>query len=308
MRRKFRVSYWDLQRLDGYLLISPWLIGLVLFVLAPVIASLVLSFTNWDIVRPPDFVGLENYRRMFAEDRLFWQALYNTVYIAIGSVPLTLCLALALALVLNQGIPGTNFARAIFYMPSVVSLVAMGFLWQWLFEPSTGLINHLLSLIGIGGPSWLGSPVWSKPSVILVSLMYVGPQMVIFQAGLKGIPIQLYEAASIDGANAWDKFRYITIPMLSPMIFFNIVTSVIHAFQIFALVLVMFAGPSQPAHGPLNSTLVYSLYIYEVAFGQLRMGYATAMAWIMFFIIMALTLLQLRYSSWIYYERGKDES
>jgi multiple sugar transport system permease protein len=301
--RGIKPRYWQLQRIEGYLLISPWLIGLVLFVIGPILVSLFMSFTNWDIVRSPDIVGLANYHRIFTQDRLFVQALFNTIYFAAGSVPLSLSLALALAILVNQRIPGTNIARTIFYLPSVFSLVAIGLLWRWLFQPQVGVVNYLLGLIGIEGPSWLGSPVWSKPALILVSLMYVGPQMVIFLTGLKGIPEHLYEVAEIDGAGAWAKFRYVTIPMLSSTIFFNMVTSIIHAFQIFALVYVMFSGPSIPAHGPLNSTLVYSLYLYEQAFQQLHMGYASALAWIMFVIIMALTILQLRFSSWVYYGR-----
>ncbi len=302
--RGYRPRYWQIQRVEGYLLISPWLIGLVLFTLGPIIVSFALSFTNWDIVRQADFIGLQNYIRIFTQDRLFRQALYNTFYFALASVPLSLALALGLALLLNQGIRGTNVARTVFYMPSVVSLVAMGLLWRFMLQPQIGVVNYLLSLIGIQGPTWLGSPTWSKPALILVSLMYVGPQTVIFLAGLKGIPIHLYEAAELDGAGILAKFRHVTLPMLSPTIFFNLVTSVIHAFQIFALVYVMFSGPSTPAHGPLNSTLVYALYVYEQAFQQLHMGYASALAWIMFVIIMAMTVLQLRFSTWVYYERG----
>jgi multiple sugar transport system permease protein len=301
MRSKPR--YWRLQRFEGYLLISPWLIGLALFVIGPILVSLFMSFTNWDIVRPANYIGLDNYVRIFTEDRLFVQALSNTVVFALGNVPLSLALALALAILINQGIPGTNIARTIFYLPSVFSLVAMGLLWRWLFNPQVGVINYLLSLIGIQGPSWLGSPDWSKPGLILVSFMYVGPQMIIFLTGLKGIPGHLYEAAELDGAGTLDKFRYVTLPMLSSTIFFNMVTSIIHAFQVFALVYVMFSGPSTPPHGPLNSTLVYPILIYEEAFQQLHMGYASALAWIMFVIIMALTLLQLRTASWVYYGR-----
>jgi multiple sugar transport system permease protein len=303
-RRRNKQTYWKFQRIEGYLLISPWLIGLVLFVLGPIIISFWMSFTNWDIVRSPDFIGLDNYRRLFFEDRLFKQSVYNTLFIAAGSVPLSLSVALALAILLNQGIPGTNIARTVFYLPSMVSLVAMGLLFRWMLSPRIGVVNYLLGLIGIQGPSWMGDPLWTKPALILVSVLYIGPQMIIFLTGLKGIPAHLYESAELDGAGVLAKFRNITLPMLSPAIFFNMVTSVIHAFQIFALVFVMFSGPSTPAHGPLNSTLTYSLYIYEKAFQHLNMGYASALAWIMFIIIMALTLFQLRFSSWVYYERG----
>jgi multiple sugar transport system permease protein len=293
------------KNLEGYLLISPWLIGLLFFTLGPIIASLVMSFTNWDIVREADFIGLYNYRRALTGDRLFRQSLYNTVYYVAGSVPLTLLFALFLAVILNQGVRGTRFWSTAYYLPSVVSLVAMGLLWRWILQARIGVLNYVLSLVGITGPSWLGSPIWSKPGMIMVSLMYVGPQMIIFLAGMKGIPKVLYESAELDGAGALTKFRSITLPMLSPTIFFNVVTSVIHAFQVFALVYVMFTGPhSQGAHGPMNSTLVYALYVYEQAFQQLHMGYASALAWILFVIVMVVTLLQLRFSSWVYYERG----
>lgn len=305
VNRKMPISAQLKRNLGGYLLISPWLIGLILFTLGPILASLVMSFTNWDIVREADFIGLENYRRALTGDRLFRQSLYNTLYYVVLSVPLTLLFALFLALLLNQGVRGTRFWSTAYYLPAVVSLVAMGLLWRWILQTRIGLLNYALSFVGIKGPAWLGSPAWSKPGLVLVSLMYVGPQTVIFLAGLKGIPSVFYESAELDGAGVLTKFRHITIPLLTPTIFFNLVTSIIHAFQVFALVYVMFSGPhSQGAHGPMNSTLVYALYVYEQAFQQLHMGYASALAWILFVVVMVITLLQLRFSSWVYYERG----
>jgi multiple sugar transport system permease protein len=270
------------------------------------VTSLVMSFTDWDLVRTADFVGLDNYRRALTQDRLFYQAVDNTLYYVVGSVPLTLLLALFLAVLLNEKIPGTNAWRTVFYLPSVISLVAMAVLFRWILQPRVGLLNYVLGWLGIQGPSWLGSPDWSRPALILVSLMYVGPQMVIFLAGLKGIPTLLYESAELDGAGPLAKFIHITLPMLSPTMLYNLVTAFIHAFQVFAVVYVMFSGPSsQGAHGPMNTTLVYALYVYEQAFQQLNMGYASALAWILFVVVMTVTLLQLRFSTaWVYYERG----
>jgi multiple sugar transport system permease protein len=287
------------RNLEGYLLISPWLLGLLFFTLGPMVASLILSFTDWDIVREIRFIGMANYRRAFTQDRFFWLALYNTFYYVVGSVPLRLVLALGLALLLNQGLPGVKLFRTIFYLPAVTSMVAMAFLWQWILQPRNGLFNVMLAAFGIPGPGWLSSPDWAKPALILISLMYLGPQMVVFLAGLKGIPETLYEAADIDGAGTLAKFFRITLPMLSPTIFFNLVTSVISAFQVFTFVYVI-AGNS--GRGPMNSTLVYAMYIYEEAFRLLHMGYASALAYILFLIVLGLTLLQLRYSKWVYYE------
>jgi multiple sugar transport system permease protein len=305
-RHSSQPQYWRRQSLEGYGLILPWLLGFLFFTAGPIVASLVMSFTDWDLVRPAHFVALDNYQRALGGDRLLTQAVGNTLYYVAGTVPLTLLLALLLALLLNQKLPATNAWRTVVYLPSVVSLVAMAVLWRWILQTRVGVLDYLLGLVGIRGPAWLGSPDWSRPALILVSLMYLGPQMVIFLAGLKGIPAQLYESAELDGAGSTAKLFHITLPMLSPTIFFNMVTSVIHAFQVFAVVYVMFSGPnSQGAHGPMNSTLVYALYVYEQAFQQLKMGYASALAWLLFIVIMIVTLLQLRASSaWVYYERG----
>ena len=287
------------RNLEGYLLISPWLLGLFMFILGPMIASLVLGFTDWDIVREIRFIGFDNYKRAFTNDRFFKLALWNTIYYVVGSVPLRLSLALLLAVLLNQAIAGVKAFRTIFYLPAVTSMVAMAFLWQWILQPRNGLLNVMLESVGIPGPGWLSSPYWSKPALILVSIMYLGPQMIIFLAGLKGIPVALYESADIDGAGSFSKFFRITIPMLTPTIFFNLVTSVISAFQVFTFVFII-AG--NMGHGPMNSTLVYAMYLYEEAFRLLHMGYASALAYILFLIILALTLLQLRFSKWVYYE------
>ena len=292
------------NNLEGYLLISPWLVGLFLFTIGPVIASLGMSLADWDIIGKASFVGLDNYHRILTSDRLFRQAVYNTVYYTLLSVPLRLLLALCLASLINRAVWGAQFWTTGFYLASMFSVVAMGVLWRWILASNVGVFNHLLSLVGIVGPEWRGDPAWTKPGLVLVSLMYVGPQIVIFLAGLKGRPEQLYEAAELDGAGQATRFFNVTLPMLSPVLFFNMVTAVIHAFQVFAIVFVMFSGGSIGSHGPMNSTLVYIQYLYEKAFRQLSMGYAAALAWLLFVVVLLITLLQLRFSSWVYYERG----
>jgi multiple sugar transport system permease protein len=286
-------------------LISPWLIGFVLFVAGPLIFSLVVSLTDWDIVSPARFVGLRNYERAFTKDRFFFKALGNTLIYVAGSVPTRLLLALGMALLLNQRIRGIRFWRTAVYLPAMISIVAMGLTWGVLLNPRSGLVNYLLSLVGIVGPKWLGSAAWSKPALILVTLMYTGPQMVIFLAGLKGIPQEMYESAELDGAGPLARFRFITLPFLSPTIFFNLVTGIIGSFQVFSLVFVVMGQEAGGyGHGPLNSTLVYALHLYEQAFQYLNMGYASALALLLFALVLALTLIQLRYSGWVHYQGG----
>jgi multiple sugar transport system permease protein len=287
------------RNVEGYLFISPWLIGLMLWHLGPLLASLAISFTDWEILTTPRFVGLDNYVRMFTNDDLFWTTLFNTLYFVLGSVPLRLGLALLLALMLNRKRPGMRLFRTIFYLPSVTAGVAVAIIWLWMFDPSFGVINSVLRLFGVPGPPWLGHPSWAMPALIVMNLVYGGAQMVIFLAGLQSIPDHLYDAAAVDGANDWVQFRHVTLPMLSPTIFFNLVIGVISSFQVFTAAYVMTKG------GPINSTLVYVLNLYNEAFRFLHMGYASALAWVLVAIVMALTLLQFKLSSWVYYE-GKS--
>lgn len=285
------------ETLWGYIFIGPWIIGFVIFTLGPVLASFGLSFADYELLTPPRWVGVKNYVDLLTHDRLFRLSLYNTVYYTLFSVPLGIVVAFILALLLNVRLPGMNFFRTVFYLPSVTSGVAVSLLWLWLFNPQYGLVNYLLRSVGLPAPGWLVDPAWAKPAFILMSLWGVGSTAVIFLAGLQGIPESLYEAAVIDGANTWQKFRYVTVPMMTPVVFFNLIMGVIGSFQVFTSAYVMTGG------GPQDATLFYVLYLFRQGFQLLRMGYAAAMAWILFILMVALTWLQFRFSEkWVYYE------
>jgi len=278
-----------------FLFASPWLLGLLFFVLGPTIASLGLSFTDYPVIVAPKWVGLANFVTM-AQDDLVAQALKVTLLYSLGAVPIGLSMSFLIALLMNQGVRGIRFFRTIYYLPSVISGVPVALVWIWVLNPDFGLLNNALHLIGITGPKWLFSREWVIPSFILMSLWNVGAPMVIFLAGLQGIPAHLYEAAEIDGANAWAKFRHITIPMMSPVILFNLVLGLIGSFQTFTPAFIMTQG------GPANGSLFYGLYLYNNAFRWFKMGYASALAWLMFLIILILTLLVFRSTSrWVYY-------
>ncbi len=291
---------WTLQQreeLDFYIAIALWLLGFVLFTGGPILFSLGMSLTNWTGLTNREWIGLANYVKLFLDDRLFWIVLKNTFYYGFASVFLgTLC-ALLVAILMNQKVPGIAVFRTLYYLPSVTSGVAIAIMWLWLFNPQVGLINYLLSLVGIKGPGWLASQQWAMPALILMSLWGIGGNMIILLAGLQGIPDHLYEAARIDGANKWHEFRHVTLPMLSPVLFYVIVISIIASFQIFDNVYVMTRG------GPGTATLVYVMYLYQNAFEYQKMGYASAMAWVLFLIILGLTWAQFRGSRyWVYYE------
>ncbi len=285
---------------EGILMASPWLVGFAVFTAGPMIASFLLSFTRWNGITPVHdlrWIGGENYARLLQHDPSFAKAFRNTAFYALVSVPLGLATALALALLLNQRVRGMAIFRTIFYLPSVVSGVATSMLWLWLFNPSFGGVNWVLHRLGLPEPGWLtdeSSAIWV---FILMSIWGVGNTMLITLAGLQGIPDHLYEAASLDGAGSMMRFRHVTLPMLSPTLFFNLVMGIIGSFQVFTSAYVMTGG------GPNESTLFYVLYLYQKAFEQFQMGYASALAWILFAVVLALTLLVIRSGrSWVYYE------
>lgn len=298
-----QLPYWNNLRLSqreafyGYLFILPWLIGFLALRFGPMLASLFLSFTEYDILSAPQFIGFANYVKMFTEDPSFWDSLRVTLTYAIFSVPIGLALSLGIALLLNQNVPGIAVWRTIYYLPSVVSGVAVAMLWVWLFHSQFGLFNLALSLIGIDGPSWLSDPDWALTALVIMSFWTIGGGMVINLAGLQGIPTEMYEAASLDGANAWHRFWSVTLPMMSPVLFFNLVMGVIETFQYFTNAFVMTNG------GPGRATLFYNLYLFQNAFRFYKMGYASALAWVMLLIILLLTVGIFKSSPyWVYYE------
>ncbi|MGE3269579.1 MAG: carbohydrate ABC transporter permease [Chloroflexota bacterium] len=291
------------QSIEGYVCILPWAIGFLCFVAGPMVAALIISFLDWSMLAPPEWAGLANYQRL-AEDPLFYTVLYNTAYISFLSVPLQLIVALVIALGLNEKLRGINFYRTIFYLPSQMPVVASALLWLWVFNPEFGLANALLNMLGLPPLRWLFDPVLSKPSIVLITLWGgIGTPLIIFLAGLQGVPSSLYEAAEIDGAGPFSRFRYVTLPLLSPIIFFNLIIGVIASFQAyFTLVFITTQG------GPANTSLIYILYIYYKAFRDFDMSYAAALAWVLFMIVLVLTgvnFLLARY--WVHYE-GAEHS
>lgn len=283
----------------GYLFALPWLLGFLIFTLGPLLASIYLSLTSYDVLNPPNFIGLNNFRTLF-HDPLFWKSLYNTFYMVIIGVPVNIIVAFSIALLLNVEIKGIAIYRAIYYLPSITPAVAASILWLWILNADFGILNSVLALLGIRGPNWLTDPAWAKLAIIMMGAWGAGGSMLIYLAGLKGIPVQLYEAAEIDGANWWYKFWRITVPMISPTLFFNLIMGVIGTFQIFTQAYIMTQG------GPVDSTLFYVYYLFNNAFSYFKMGYACSMAWILFLIILALTALQLKLASyWVYYEAGQ---
>lgn len=296
------------QFFTGLSFVSLWIIGFLAFTLYPMLASLYYSFTEYHIRQPSEWVGLLNYRNLFV-DPLFWRAIYNTLYMVVIGVPLGLLVAFICALLLNIKVPGQSIYRVIYFLPSIVPVIASTLLWLWILTPNGGLLNSLLENIGIRGPSWTKDPLWAKPSLILLSLWGIGNTMVIYLAGLQDVPQHLIEASELDGANWWQRLWAVTIPLVSPITLFNLIIGVIATFQYFAQAYVLSAGTttsrSVPLGAPLQSTLFYSVYLYEQGFVYLKMGYASALAWILFIIIMLCTIALLRSSNaWTYYEGG----
>lgn len=280
----------------------PWLLHLLIFTAYPILASFYYSFTDYNVLKPPTFVGLENYAILFTQDDVFWVAVENTLLYAVMAIPLGIVFALLLAMLLNSKIRFLPFWRTIYFLPTLVPDVALGLMWLWLLNPQFGIINWLLGLVGIQGPGWLADERWAKPSLVLISLWGVGSTMIIYLAGLQDVPQELYDAADVDGASIWSKTRNITVPMITPVILFNLIMSVIAIFQYFTAPFVVTNGTGNPAH----STMFYAMYLYREAFTYFKMGIASAMAWMQFLFTIAMALLIFFTSSrWVYY--GGDE-
>lgn len=285
-----------LRRLTlGLAFVSPWVLGFFAFTLYPFAATLYYSFTNYNIVQHPKWVGLANYGGLL-HDSLFWTSLWNTGFYTVLEVPLSTAVAIGLALLLNMKIRGMAIYRTLFYIPTVVPIVASSILWLWLFNPSFGIVNEVLSGLHINGPPWMFSEAWAKPTFIILGIWGSGTPMVVYLAALQGVPVEMYEAAKLDGAGAWQRTLRITLPMISPAILFNVVLSLVACLQYFTQAYVMTQG------GPNNSTLFYALYLYQQAFDDLHLGYASAMAWLLFVIVVIITVMLFRSSSrWVHY-------
>lgn len=288
------------ENLYGYLFILPWIIGSLGLILGPMLFSLYGSFTNYNVTSTMDFVGFQNYEEMFLHDSLFWTSLYNTLYFVIFSVPLTTIAAIFISVLVNQNLPGMKFFRTVFYLPAILSGVGVYLLWMQLLDPSTGLINSFLGLFGISGPNWLFDAGWAKPSLILMKLWSAGGAMLLYLSAMQGISKTLYEAAVMEGASRVQMFFKVTLPMISPIIFFDVITSTIGSFQIFQEAYIM---SSDSAGSPENSLLFFNLHMWIKAFNVFDMGYAMAMSWILFIIVLILTLINFRFAKyWVHYE------
>jgi multiple sugar transport system permease protein len=285
------------ETLQFYLFISPWLIGFVVFLLYPLVSSLYYSFTRYEIGSTPVWIGLRNYVEMFTDPR-YLNSIKVTLIFALVSIPLMTMVALGLALILTQKLRGINIFRSVYFMPSVMPMVAVSLTFFYVLRPETGPLAGLLALVGIEGPRWLGEAAWALPALIGINVWLIfGGQMVIYMAGIKGIPQELYEVAEIDGAGSWAKFRNVTIPMLTPTIFLHLILGIIGAMQVFDIPYVMTEG------GPADATRTYMIHLYNRGWVEIRMGSGSAMGWVLFLIIMIITLLVIRSSAaWVYYE------
>ena len=293
------------EAIAGYIFLSPWLLGIILFIVGPIMTSGFLSFTRYDIVNPPEFVGLKNFIEIFTKDRLFWPSMMLTFRYALIVVPLSLVGALAAAMLLNQALWGTTWFRTFFFLPHLTPIVAAAVLWGWIFNADVGPINHWIRTItgSDNAPGWFRDPDWAMTGLIIMAMWGAigGNTMLIFLAGLQGVPQELYDAAVVDGAGIWAKFRNVTLPMLTPTIFFNMVLGIIGALRVFAAAYVATEG------GPAYSTWFYALHIYTRAFKYIEMGYASALAWIFFFVLFVFTYVQFKQSRrWVYYAGEVD--
>jgi multiple sugar transport system permease protein len=297
-KRRGRSAMARTEQRWGVLFTLPAVLGFLIFTVGPMIASLVMSMTDWQIGAPIHFTGTANYRQM-ASDDLFWKSLGVTTYYTLGAVPAVLIVGFIVAMLVNTGVRGKSFWRTVYYLPTLVPAVAGAVLWIWIFNPDSGLLNSLLESAGLPGSNWIYDESTAIPSLILMSAWGFGNAMVIFLAGLQGVPTELHEAVAIDGGGAWAKFRTVTLPFMTPTIFYNLVTGVIGTFQAFNQAYIMTDG------GPNNSTLFYIYYLYTKAFSDSEMGYASALAWVLFVIVLIVTVLLFRNARrWVYYEMG----
>lgn len=299
-----RGKLWRREALDGYLLAAPAILGLLIFTAYPVIYTFYLSFTEYNFVQAPEWIGLENYRRMLFEDSLFRKSLVATIYYVALSIPLTLIGSFLVALLLNQGVRGISFYRTIWYLPALVPAAAAAALWRWILNRDFGIVNELLYRLGLPTPGWLVEPEWTILTLTIVAFWTgLGGTMLIFLAGLQGVPTHLYEAAALDGASAWRRLWNVTIPMMSPIIFFNLVLGIISSFQAFTTVYLIYTPTGSGSAGPSDSGLLYLVYLYRNAFQYFKVGYAAALSWALFVIIVLLTLGLFRLQRrWVYYE------
>jgi multiple sugar transport system permease protein len=295
----FKINKFNKQQaVFGILFMMPWFIGFIVFGLYPMIMSIYYSLCRYDVLRIPQFIGFGNYEKLIFEDPYFWTSISNTLVYTVLRVPLCIIGSLLLAVLVNNAVRGVKFFRTIYFIPSIVTGVVLSVVWLWMFNPQFGLLNSFLAYMGIPGPLWLLDPNWSKPSMVLMSVWSIGGgRMLVFLAALQGIPKHLYEAVDLDGGGWWAKFKNVTIPMLSPVIFLWSVLEIIFSLQVFVEAYIMTQG------GPLNSTMFYNLYLYNKAFNDFEMGYASALAWLLLIISLVITVIQFRLSKrWVYYD------
>ncbi|MBN1285737.1 MAG: sugar ABC transporter permease [Anaerolineae bacterium] len=295
-----RLSSWlqsaKAERYIGFVFVAPWVIAFLCFELIPTASAFIYSLTDWSIVGGANFIGLANYQEMFTRDRLFVKSLENTLYYALLSVPLNVMAGFIIALMLNAKVRGQTIFRTLFYLPALIPSVAGAVVWIWILDTNNGVLNFFLGLFGVEKIRWLTSPAWSKPALVIMSLWTIGSGMVIYLAGLQNVPQELYEAAEVDGASVLQKLLRITIPLMTPTIFFNLLMGIIGSFQVFNAAFIMTGG------GPVNSTLFYMLHIYEQAFTHWRMGYASALSVVLFVLVLVLTTVVNRTSKrWVFY-------
>jgi multiple sugar transport system permease protein len=300
--RRFRITE---ETRAGWIAISPWLIGFLIFTLGPVLASVYFSLTRYDVISSPQWVGLDNYRQLLTNDDRFIRSIRNTLIYAALYVPLHVISALLVATLLNQARHFTGIFRTIYYLPAITPMVATAYLWVWILNPNDGLVNRVLRALSLPAPAWTVDPFWTKPTIVISQLWILGGAMIIFLAGLRGIPQSYYEAAMLDGAGVWRRFRDVTLPMLSGVTFFVTTVSMINALQVFTQGYVMFDRDG----GPQESALFAIMYLFKRAFEFFQMGYASAIAWLLFLIILSVTLVQFKLSKrWVYYEAGDERS